>query len=94
MFFQKEFEVALGKSDQVILAVNELKTTVAGGVNLDCNLIAKNLTQNGIVATAVLNLSELRQQIDKASGEDNLLLILSNKTCLGLWESDFVQALT
>lgn len=92
--FQKEFEVALRKSDQVILAVNELKTTVAGGVNLDCHLIANNLTQSGIKASAALNLTELRHQIDNVSGENNLLLILSNKTCLGLWESDFVQALS
>lgn len=92
--FQKEFETALKKSDQVILAVNELKTTVGNGVNLDCHLIAKNLNQAGVPATATLNLSELRAQIDQVAGVDNLLLILSNKTCLGLWESDFVQDLS
>ena len=92
--FQKEFENSLAKSDEVILAVNPLKTTVAGGSNLDCELIAQNLNEKNIVSATANSLDELQQRIDKASGEENLLLILSNKTCLGLWESDFVKSLS
>ena len=92
--FQKEFETSLLKSDEVILAANELKTTVAGGTNLDCNLISKNLNSKNIKAHAVNNLDQLLNSLEKASGEDKLLLILSNKTCLGLWESEFVSKLS
>ncbi len=38
-------------------------------------------------------LPELRKTIDEYAEENAVLLILSNRTCLGLWESDFVQAL-
>ena len=91
--FQKEFELALSKSDQVILAVNELKTTVAGGNNLDCDLIASNLNKQGIESSTANSLNELQVLLDKKIGNDNLFLILSNKSCIGLWESDFVKTL-
>ena len=39
-------------------------------------------------------LDKLQSQLDKLVGEDNLFLILSNRTCLGLWESDFINELS
>ena len=33
------------------------------------------------------------EEIEKNIGENNLILILSNGTCLGLWESEFVKEL-
>jgi UDP-N-acetylmuramate: L-alanyl-gamma-D-glutamyl-meso-diaminopimelate ligase len=88
--FQKEFEDSLKLSDKVVLAVNTLQTTV-GGNNLDCSLIAKNLSEFGVEAMCAENLSELENQINKYADENSLLLIMSNRTCLGLWESDFVK---
>ncbi len=38
-------------------------------------------------------LPDLRKVMDEYAEENAVLLILSNRTCLGLWESDFVQAL-
>lgn len=91
--FQTEFTESLGKSDQVIIAENPLQTTVAGGHNLNCDLIAENLNQKEISAQVVRNLEQLIKEIKNVANEKNLLLILSNRTCLGLWESDFVQNL-
>lgn len=88
--FQQEFEDSLKLSDKVVLAANTLQTTV-GGDNLNCGLIAKNLSDFGIESSCVDSLIELENQINKYANEDSLILILSNRTCLGLWESDFVK---
>lgn len=91
--FQVEFEKSLEVSDEVVLAINGLKTTVSKGNNLDGHKIVNNLNKQSLPSYAVESLKELRGKIDELASPENLLLILSNKTCLGLWESDFVDAL-
>ena len=78
----------------VILAQNNLTTTVHDKKNLDCKLITNNLIAKSKEAYCVEKLSELENLIDKICDNDCVLLVLSNRTCLGLWESDFVKKLT
>ena len=92
--FQEEFEKSLEGSDEVLLAVNPLKTTVEDSKNLDCKLIANNLSSKGIASKDVGALAELISEIDLRVDQNTLLLVLSNRTCLGLWESDFVKKLS
>ncbi len=92
--FQKEFQKSLESSDKVIIAVNSLKTTVADQKNLDPDLIVSHLNDKNIPALSIDDLSSLINQIDNWSNEEVVLVILSNRTCLGLWESDFVKALS
>ena len=92
--FQQEFEVALSTADSVILAMNPLPTTIGDGLNLDGEKMATQLQERGISSVAVNTLNDLRSEIDQRVNPDTLLVILSNRTCLGLWESDFVQALS
>ncbi|MCO4755819.1 MAG: hypothetical protein KC478_15160 [Bacteriovoracaceae bacterium] len=89
--FQKEFTQSLMSSNKVILATNPLKTTVENSDNLDCDLLAQELMDKGIQACCARNLEDLREQINLWTSEENVLLVLSNRTCLGLWESDFVS---
>ena len=91
--FQNEFALTLGKSDGVIIAANPLKTTVKDSQNLDIHSLVSDLGKNIIFASRANNLSELVNEIDKNVSNFDLLLILSNRTCLGLWESDFVTEL-
>jgi UDP-N-acetylmuramate: L-alanyl-gamma-D-glutamyl-meso-diaminopimelate ligase len=51
------------------------------------------LKEMGKYAAMVENLGELRKELDKLAGPNILFLVLSNGTCLGLWESDFVDHL-
>lgn len=92
--FQKEFTESLKNSDRVILAKSPMATTAKRGDNLDCYKISKDL--EGICESAIVveNLNALREQIDSHTGEENLFLILSNRSCLGLWESDFVNEIS
>tara|TARA_B100001971_G_C18268012_1_gene596286 strand:+ start:44624 stop:46048 length:1425 start_codon:yes stop_codon:yes gene_type:complete len=92
--FQSEFTQALANSDKVIMATNPLKTTVKSSHNLDTDLIVTELKKKNIPAINSTDLQTLRKSLDEFNEENAILLILSNRTCLGLWESDFVQALT
>lgn len=91
--FQSEFQQSLSKSDQVILAETPLQTTVKGHNNLDCSKIVDDLNQQGVRASLVQGLDELMAKINDVSDDSRLLLVLSNRTCLGLWESRFVEDL-
>ncbi|MGK0367577.1 MAG: UDP-N-acetylmuramate: L-alanyl-gamma-D-glutamyl-meso-diaminopimelate ligase [Thermoproteota archaeon] len=91
--FQSEFAQSLTFADKVILANPNVKTTAYSGENLDFNKIVDFLTEKSIPAVTCENISELRSTIDNYIEGDDVLLILSNRTCLGLWESDFINEL-
>ncbi len=91
--FQKEFEQALHHADEVLFARPVRPTSVSWAGNLDIDEMARNLSLNGKASRVVEKLEDLRIEIDQRLNEQTLLVILSNGTCLGLWESDFVDAL-
>tara|TARA_R110000868_G_scaffold24970_2_gene97671 strand:- start:2981 stop:4420 length:1440 start_codon:yes stop_codon:yes gene_type:complete len=91
--FQNEFEQALHHADEVLFAKPARPTSVSWAGNLDVEAMAKNLTSINKPSQVVENLSTLRAEIDRRLTTQSLLVVLSNGTCLGLWESDFVQAL-
>ena len=91
--FQNEFRDSLASSEKVIIAKAEIATTALSGKDLDSDQLAKEITQKGSQAVCVNKLDDLRKAIDAFAEPDAVLLILSNRTCLGLWESSFVQEL-
>jgi UDP-N-acetylmuramate: L-alanyl-gamma-D-glutamyl-meso-diaminopimelate ligase len=91
--FQNEFRDSLASSDKVIIAKQDLATTALQGSDLNGDLLAKEISSKGKPAVCVSKLDDLRRAIDQYEEKDSVLLILSNRTCLGLWESNFVQEL-
>lgn len=91
--FQNEFRDSLAASDKVIIAKAELATTALGGTDLDSEKLSSEITQRGRSSVCVSKLDDLRKSIDSFAEPGAVLLILSNRTCLGLWESSFVQEL-
>lgn len=91
--FQAEFRDSLAGSDKVIIAKASIPTTALNGKDLDVDLLAKEISEKGKPAVCVSKLEELRAQIDQSNDTDSVLLVLSNRTCLGLWESSFVKEL-
>ena len=91
--FQKEFEASLSRASSVIFTKPTRPTSVKNVGDLDIELIIKHVVQSGRPGSVVGNLSELMVQIDKIANDKNVILILSNGTCLGLWESEFVKKL-
>lgn len=91
--FQQEFADSLATSDKVIIAKPDLATTALTGKDLDGEKLAKDIAQKNRPSVCVTTLPLLRESIDKMLDSDTVLVILSNRTCLGLWESDFVKEL-
>jgi UDP-N-acetylmuramate: L-alanyl-gamma-D-glutamyl-meso-diaminopimelate ligase len=92
--FQNEFRDSLAAADKVIIAKSDLPSTALGGAgDLDGDKLAHEINSKGRPATCVRKLDELRKNIDDFAEKDAVLLILSNRTCLGLWESSFVKEL-
>lgn len=91
--FQNEFRDSLVDSDKVIIAKASLATTALGGKDLDVEQLSKEIAGKGKPSSVVSSLQELRAKIDEFADKDSVLLVLSNRTCLGLWESSFVQEL-
>ncbi len=92
--FQKEFLESLKKATKVIAVKPQIKTTAKDSKDLDTELIANELSKINIPARCVSELSVLRKTIDEYIKKDSVLLILSNRTCLGLWQSEFVNEIT
>lgn len=91
--FQTEFRDSLAASDKVIIAKASIPTTALNGKDLDVDLLSKEIAERGKPSICVSSLQDLRQSIDQYNEKDSVLLVLSNRTCLGLWESSFVQEL-
>lgn len=91
--FQEEFLQALYPVDRVIVAKPPKPTSISSRGNLDCYKMVDGLKEMGKYAAVVEKLDELREQFDRLAGPNTLFLVLSNGTCLGLWESDFVAQL-
>lgn len=91
--FQNEFRDSLAASEKVIIAKADLATTALGGTDLDSDKLTKEIAAINHNAVCVNKLDALRTAIDTFAEPDAVLLILSNRTCLGLWESSFVQEL-
>lgn len=91
-FFQNEFRDSLALSDKVIIAKADLPTTALGGKDLDVDLLSQEIGKK-VPSKIATNLNDLRAAIDEMKEPNAVLLILSNRTCLGLWESSFVNEL-
>jgi UDP-N-acetylmuramate: L-alanyl-gamma-D-glutamyl-meso-diaminopimelate ligase len=87
--FQNEFVEAFRQTSRLIITKPSRPTSlkIAGNLNLD---VMKNELQETTQTTIVNDLSELCQALETRKGEDDLIVILSNGTCLGFWESGLV----
>lgn len=91
--FQKEFGESLLAADSVLIANPAKPTTVKNSGNLDSQLIIGFLKNKKINASVAYELKEILNYLDQWNSSESLFLILSNSTCLGLWESDFPKNL-
>jgi len=92
--FQNEFTEALASAASVIFTKPTRPTSVKNVGDLDIYKIIESVKASGRAGSVVGDLSELMAEIEKIAKPENLILILSNGTCLGLWESGFVKNLT
>jgi UDP-N-acetylmuramate: L-alanyl-gamma-D-glutamyl-meso-diaminopimelate ligase len=91
--FQNEFEVSLLGADHVYFTKPARSTSVKGAKDLDCQMIVDHLQAKGKRAGVLSDLKRLLEVIEIESSAKSVILILSNGTCLGLWESEFAKNL-
>jgi UDP-N-acetylmuramate: L-alanyl-gamma-D-glutamyl-meso-diaminopimelate ligase len=91
--FQKEFTESLDRAASVIFTKPTRPTSVKNVGDLDIYKIIEDVKASGRPGSVVGNLQELMNEIEKIAKPENVILVLSNGTCLGLWESDFVKSL-
>lgn len=91
--FQQEFTDSLSRAASVIFTKPTRPTSVKNVGDLDIYKIIEDVKASKRAGSVVGNLSELMIEIEKIASPENLILILSNGTCLGLWESEFAKKL-
>jgi UDP-N-acetylmuramate: L-alanyl-gamma-D-glutamyl-meso-diaminopimelate ligase len=91
--FQKEFTDSLDRAAAVIFTKPSRPTSVKNVGDLDIYKIIDSVKNSGRPGSVVGSLAELMKEIEQIANPENLILILSNGTCLGLWESEFVKNL-
>lgn len=91
--FQKEFTDSLDRAASVIFTKPTRPTSVKNVGDLDIYKIIDSVKASGRPGSVVGNLEELMVEIEKIAIPGNVILVLSNGTCLGLWESEFVKNL-
>lgn len=92
--FQKEFADSLSRAASVIFTKPTRPTSVKNVGDLDIYKIIEEVKASKRTGSVVGTLPELMVEIEKIATPENLILILSNGTCLGLWESEFVKNLS
>lgn len=91
--FQKDFESAFEMADDLILTKIQRQTTAKNAENLNTQLIAEAHQARQKRAFISQDLDQLIQLLSFYKETQDVILILSNGTCLGLWQSDFINQL-
>lgn len=89
-YFQNEFEKSLALADSIILTKLHRPTSLKNTGDLNLNLLKTNLERLGKSCEIVSDLGELELALRGHSSKDDVIVVLSNGTCLGLWESSLV----
>lgn len=92
--FQEGFTNALKKSDLVYITKLPRPTTAKGAEDLDLGKMITDLKNSSVEGGVVEDLDNLLDILSNYKESESVILVLSNGTCLGLWESKFVKDLT
>ncbi|MCO4792459.1 MAG: hypothetical protein KC493_02010 [Bacteriovoracaceae bacterium] len=89
--FQKGFIDSFMSADEVFLTKLPRPTTAKGAEDLDVDTVVQTLQSKQKKAGVLESLDDVTSYIKKSADEESVILVLSNGTCLGLWQSDFVD---
>lgn len=91
--FQNEFTQSLSIADKIYITKPTRPTSVSFAKDLDIGKMVDDLSQMKKIASVVSSLSELMEKLTLSQTEQDLIVILSNGTCLGFWESDVLKSI-
>lgn len=90
-FFQEGFENSLSEADEVYITKLPRPTSAKGAVDLDVDKVVEKAKNKGKESKVISSTEEVIEVVKGAGDEDSVVLVLSNGTCLGLWQSDFMH---
>lgn len=91
--FQSEFTQALANAHEVVLCQPSLLTTVKNANNIDLAKMQADLISQKKPCSVFTTLQDLLSYFQETANSEKVYLVMSNRTCLGLWESDFIKTL-
>ncbi len=91
--FQEDFQRAFLSADNLAITKLKRSTTVKDAGDLDLVGMKTSLEKEDVKTQILSKLDEVISWVKDHSSEKSIILVLSNGTCLGLWESDFVKNL-
>lgn len=91
--FQKEFGQAFLTAHSLGITKLNRSTSVKDASDLDLNALSGFLGKHDVKTQILSGLEEIQTWVEEHCSEKSIILVLSNGTCLGFWESDFVKNL-
>lgn len=89
--FQDEFTNALSVADHVYITKPLRPTSVSFAKDLDIRKCVLDLESKGKTSAVVENLEQIMARLEAHQKRDDVIVILSNGTCLGFWESNVLR---
>jgi UDP-N-acetylmuramate: L-alanyl-gamma-D-glutamyl-meso-diaminopimelate ligase len=91
--FQKEFQQAFLAAHSVGITKLNRSTSVKNASDLDLKAMSGFLDKHDVKTQILSGLPDILSWVEEHCSEKSIILVLSNGTCLGFWESDFVKNL-
>lgn len=91
--FQKEFQQAFLAAHSLGITKLNRSTSVKDASDLDLNAMSGFLDKHDVKTQILSGLPDILSWVEEHCSEKSIILVLSNGTCLGFWESDFVKSL-
>lgn len=90
--FQEGFFEAFLTADEVYITKLPRSTTAKGAEDLDVKSLVKRIEEKNITSGMLESVDDVITMVKQASKEPSVVLVLSNGTCLGFWQSEFINA--
>jgi UDP-N-acetylmuramate: L-alanyl-gamma-D-glutamyl-meso-diaminopimelate ligase len=91
--FQKEFQQAFLAAHSLGITKLDRSTSVKDASDLDLNAMSGFLAKHDVKTQILSGLPDILGWAEEHCSENSIILVLSNGTCLGFWESSFVKNL-
>jgi len=85
--FQHEFPLSLALCDYVIFAQSSRHNSTGVHKSLDFKKMGEELKEKSVLSDVSINFETLWPLVQNCVGKYDVLLVLSNGTCQGLWEN-------
>ena len=92
--FRREFAEGLSVADSIAVIKPKKETTVKNSKTLQVDKLSSELRTLGKYCHIIETFQDLTHYLNENSKQECIIAVLSNGTCMGLWESELVENLS